>query len=422
MKKLLIVIEHLPYPLNSGGKKAQFDFIENHRHLLDISITFVLKDKDKKHFEKLCQLWPNITFIPFLVINSKLESLLSLPFKASEIINQFVGEKILSKITRTESDKLVSKSTMMFRSTGFVLPIRFINHFKDILTKKQFDFVQVEFHQLISLAKYVPKHIKKIFVHHELRYVREERELELYSFESSFLNKTFQRNKNYEINSLKMYDLVCTLSETDKKELEKQFSEPKIYSSPIPVVLNGDSISFKFENRLVFLGGEDHFPNKEGLDWFLNCCWNSLKKYQPELKLDVIGNWKISGDAYATQFSDVTFHGFVDDLNKALKNGLVIVPIRIGSGVRIKIIDAVNIGSPFVSTRIGVEGLNFKDGKDCLIGDSPQEFVARIRDIIATPDLGNELAVSAKKTLLSEYAYDSLIEKRLKMYDEGNFK
>ncbi len=309
---------------------------------------------------------------------------------------------------------------MLFRSTGFVLPIRFIGHFKNLLHENKFDIVQIEFHQLISLAKYVPKSIKKIFVHHELRYIREERELSLYSFKSDFLNKTFQKNKNYEISSLKNYDLVCTLSDTDKQELENHFETPKIYSSPIPVALSNNPISFQFENRLVFLGGEDHFPNKEGLDWFLNHCWRPLKRYQPDIKLDVIGNWKNSGPTYAAQFTGVSFLGFVDDLTQALKNGLVIVPIRIGSGVRIKIIDAVNVGSPFVSTRIGVERLNFQNGVDCLIGDTPDEFIAKIRDVIASPDLGHTLAVHAKSTLLSEYNYQALIQRRIKMYDEIN--
>lgn len=423
MKKLLIVVQHIPYPLNTGGKKAQFDFIENLRNRMEITMMFVLKESEKDYLAELSQMWPNVKFVPFALKNPKLESLLSLPSKLGEIIYQKIGEKILSLQTVTESDKLIAKNTMLFRSKGFVLPVRFIKHLKQTISAGNFDFVQIEFHQLISLAKYIPKGIKKIFIHHELRYVREERELKLYSFQSNFLKKAFESNKKYELEALKKYDLLCTLSETDKIELEKYISFPNIYSSPIPVSLSKDDVSFKYDQKLVFLGGGDHFPNKEGFEWFLDQCWPGLKTIHPGLKLLVVGKWAIADVArYTEKSSGVQFLGFVDVLSDVLLNGIVIVPIRIGSGVRIKIIDSVNIGAPFVSTSIGVEGLNFKHGLDCLIGDTAAEFSSQISKIIEKRDLGEFLVKNAKKTLLEEYDYDFLIDKRQHMFDELNFE
>jgi hypothetical protein len=421
MKKLLIVIQHIPYPLNTGGKKAQFDFIENLRNRMEITIIFVLKENEKGYLEKISQMWPNVKFVPFALKNPKLESLLSLPTKLGEILYQKIGEKILSLQTVTESDKLIAKNTMLFRSKGFVLPVRFIKHLKQTIATENFDFVQLEFHQLISLAKYIPKGIKKIFIHHELRYVREERELNLYSFQSNFLKRAFESNKKYELDSLKKFDLICTLSDTDLLELERYIASPNIYSSPIPVSLSKHDVSFKYDQKLVFLGGGDHFPNKEGFEWFLDQCWPGLKSVHPELKLCVVGKWTTTDvTKYTAQSSDIQFLGFVDVLSDVLLNGIVIVPIRIGSGVRIKIIDSVNIGAPFVSTSIGVEGLNFKHDLDCLIGDTATEFSSQITKIIEKKDLGEFLAKNAKKTLLEEYDYDFLIDKRQHMYHELN--
>ena len=174
---------------------------------------------------------------------------------------------------------------------------------------------------------------------------------------------------------------------------------------------------YNFKNKLFFLGGDEHFPNKEGITWFLDNCWAKLNVENPGLTLHIIGNWSDESKTKYSNHKNIIFLGFVDSLTDVLKDGIFIVPIRIGSGMRMKIIDAVLNGVPFVTTTIGVEGLNFENQIDCLIGDSYSDFSACIQTLIYNPNLAVQLVNNARETLFAKYSYERLITIRKDFYD-----
>lgn len=419
MRNILIVTPYMPFPLNSGGRIAQFEFNNELRHQFKVTIAFTMKPEDQKDLEELKKLWKNVNFKPYLITKKTFpDKLGSVLFRFSEFFNRLIGKGVFFFGCKTNLDKLLQQNTTLFRSKSFGFPRGFIDHFRDVLLEDSFEYVQVEFHQLISFAKYIPRSSYRIFVHHELRFVREKRELELFSFKSGFLNWVYRRNKKFELSALEKFDMVCTLSDVDKLILEKDIKKPLLVSSPVPIRAGKSANDFSFANKLVFLGGEDHFPNKEGVDWFLMNCWMPLKSKYPDLKLSVIGKWHQSTvDSYAGLLDAVSFPGFVEHLHEELTDSIFIVPIRIGSGIRMKIIEAVNAGIPFVSTEVGVEGLCFKNGHDCLIGNTPQEFCSSIAKILESKDLGHRLMTNARNTLSVENSYEKLIDRRLAIYN-----
>lgn len=419
MRKILVVTPYMPFPQNSGGKIAQFEFNNEMRHHFKLTLVFTMKPEEQKALEELKKLWQNVDFKPFLIREPTFPHRFGdVLFRFSEFSNRLVGKGIFFAKCKTGLDKLLKENTTLFRSKGFGFPRAFIDHFRSILLDDNFEYVQVEFHQLITFAKYIPNSSNKIFVHHELRFIRESRELDLFSFNSAFLKRIYRKNRRFELSALEQYDMVCTLSEVDKTLLEKELKKPVLISSPVPIKAGELLDSFSAADKLVFLGGEDHFPNKEGLDWFLKNCWLPLKAEYPDLKLSVVGKWhQTTVDSYARSFASVNFLGYVDQLYEELANGIFIVPIRIGSGIRMKIIEAVNAGIPFVTTDVGVEGLNFQNGRDCLIGNTAQEFCSCITRILENPDLGARLSAKARNTLSEENSYGKLIDRRIAIYN-----
>lgn len=419
MRNILIVTPYMPFPLNSGGRIAQFEFNNELRHQFKVTIAFTMKPEDQKDLEELKKLWKNVNFKPYLITKKTFSDKLgSVLFRFSEFFNRLIGKGVFFFGCKTNLDKMLQQNTTLFRSKSFGFPRGFIDHFRNVLLEDSFEYVQVEFHQLISFAKYIPRSSYRIFVHHELRFVREKRELELFSFKSGFLNRIYQRNKKFELSALEKFDMVCTLSDVDKLILEKDIKKPLLVSSPVPIKAGKSANDFSSANKLVFLGGEEHFPNKEGVDWFLMNCWMPLKSKYPDLKLSVIGKWHQSTvDSYAGLLDAVSFPGYVEQLYEELTDSIFIVPIRIGSGIRMKIIEAVNAGIPFVSTEVGVEGLCFKNGHDCLIGNTPQEFCSSIAKILESKDLGHRLMTNARNTLSVENSYEKLIDRRLAIYN-----
>lgn len=416
-KKILVVTPYMPYPLNSGGNIAQFEMIDAIRDLLDIHIVFPVSNRNIQDFEVLENRWKDVAFHPYeKSIKTKISEILSSRiwvyyYKLLNLI--FFGKKSIV-------DKFIFKNTTLFRSSSTFVNTELVNYLDQIISDNDIDVIQIEFHEYIILGAFLKKHrCEKVFVVHELRYVREEREIKLLSKINTFINNSYLKNRNFEMSFLKKFDKILTVTEHDSKELSKYFDKKTLYASPLTIKYNNSisNSSYNFKNKLFFLGGDDHFPNKEGIAWFLDNCWNKLKEDNTDMSLYIIGNWSEGSIAKYSNLKNVTFLGFVDVLSDVLKDGIFIVPIRIGSGMRMKIIDAVLNGVPFVTTTIGVEGLNFEDKIDCLIGDTPVDFNERIQYLITNPDFAQQLLDNAKKTLFEKYSYEKLIKLRKNFYD-----
>jgi hypothetical protein len=416
-KKILIATPFMPYPLNSGGNIAQFEMIDSIRHFHDIHIVFPLLNHNTKDFEALKNLWTNVTFHPYRKsIKMKIGSVL---FKKIlvyyfKLLNRFCFDK------KSFLDKFIIKNTTLFASGSTYVDIELVNYLDQIISDNQIDVTQIEFYEYLTLGCFLKKRSSKIvFVVHELRYVRENREINLLSKINNFIKYTSIKNRGFELSFLEDYDRILTVTEHDSKELSRYHDKKIIHASPLTIkyTTNNSETIYEFKNKLFFLGGDEHFPNKEGLAWFLDNCWNTLKDKNPSLSLYIIGNWSEASKSKYYNHKNILFLGFVDSLSDVLKDGIFIVPIRIGSGMRMKIIDAVLNGVPFVTTTIGVEGLNFENQIDCLIGDSPSDFNDCIQNLITEPNFGQKLINNAKATLFTKYSYERLIKIRKEFYD-----
>jgi glycosyltransferase involved in cell wall biosynthesis len=223
--------------------------------------------------------------------------------------------------------------------------------------------------------------------------------------------------RDQEFALLRRFDKIITLTENDKQILSENISQEKIYVSPATVRTDLKEVRefSPFGKKLVFIGSSIHLPNKDGIKWFINSIMPIIEKEIPEIHLDVIGRWD---NRFVKEFSrkNVTFQGFVKDLKDAFRSSLMIVPIRIGSGMRLKIIEAVNYGIPFITTTIGVEGLDFEPDKDCLVADGPEEFAKKIIGISKDPSGQQELVRNALRKLTDKYSFESAINRRLDFY------
>ena len=167
---------------------------------------------------------------------------------------------------------------------------------------------------------------------------------------------------------------------------------------------------------LSFVGPSMHNPNLNGILWFLKNCWTALKQRDPNFKLQIIGEWdKPLKKEIQRIYPEIIFRGYVSNLEEHIENTIMIVPINIGSGIRMKILEAVSTGIPVVSTTIGAQGLPLIDGEDCFITDEPQIFV---EDILKLSDIKiqEEVAKHAQQKISKHYSLSSLKETRRNIY------
>jgi glycosyltransferase involved in cell wall biosynthesis len=170
-------------------------------------------------------------------------------------------------------------------------------------------------------------------------------------------------------------------------------------------------------NQLFFLGGLDWLPNQEGMRWFMDECWPLLQSAHPHWQLHIAGRnmpeWMMKWKSEWVQV-----HGSVPDAVGFMSNhGVMLVPLFSGSGMRIKIIEALAQGIPLVATTLAVEGISVEADKHLLIADTPDKFVQAIEVLESDEALRLRLREEGMKLVKNDYYYISVAQKVLSKYE-----
>lgn len=401
---IVIISILLPYPLNSGGAQAQFNLIDKLRTKHHITFVFPENGQNKlSAMRRLQELWPEVTFKPYryawqladlCFFFSKAARAFNLKFRANN--ERFKVERIL-------------------KPYGFSLNSRFCNFVKKVISQACADIVQVEFYPFLPLIDALPKNVLRVFVHHEIRYIRNERML------SDFNLKELERRlrddvKREELANLNKFDRIVTLTQVDKEILEREGVRVPIYVSPAAV----DSEIRPYlgwNGNITFLGGYGHAPNQEGMDWFIQEVLPKVEQKRTKKPiLHIVGKgWPMeyeqNGDRY-----EIKLHGFVERLADVVCGTIMVIPILSGSGMRMKILEAAALGVPFITTSVGVEGLIFRHEESCLIADTVEDFACSLVRLMNDETLRRQLAMRAAKVFEENYSVEGLSEVRNKVY------
>jgi glycosyltransferase involved in cell wall biosynthesis len=170
--------------------------------------------------------------------------------------------------------------------------------------------------------------------------------------------------------------------------------------------------------RLAFLGPTYMYPNRDAVDFFLASAWGIIRRGCPESTLHLIGKNPNDDKARFESSPGVTCNGHVPDIRPHLAQTAVsIVPIRLGGGTRLKILDSWSMGKAVVSTSVGCEGLETIDGHNILIRDEPAEFAAAVLQVLRDRDLRNRLGREGRRTAEEHYAWRVVGQKLIGQYE-----
>lgn len=422
MKKILYIIPYIPYPLTSGGSQAFFHMVEYLRHKMDISILLSpITSAQERDAEELKKLWNNVDFYIFTESMKDPEVRNPLYYKWLKKARMSIKRKMRrQKLVADKIDVARNKSTL-FISTFKPLHKKYIR-FVSTVSRKGFDIIQVEFYELISLGYLLPDDAQSVFVHHELRYIRNENEMDLFDQVNDEECMLYRIAKDYERSALRSYKHVITLTEIDRQILVDFIGrEERIYASPAVVQIadNSNEVFVPATKRLTFVGSEDHFPNLDAVLWFCREIAPCLRRRGFDFTFQVIGKWhSIYAKEVESLCAELELVGYVENLQDYLKGSIGLVPVRIGSGMRMKILDAVSSGIPFVTTSKGVEGIDFRDEEECLMADSAENFADAIIRLAGNQALQEKLAHQAENRLHQLYNPQEMLYKRLAIYNQ----
>jgi glycosyltransferase involved in cell wall biosynthesis len=164
------------------------------------------------------------------------------------------------------------------------------------------------------------------------------------------------------------------------------------------------------EPTLLCLGAYLYGPNVEAAEYLIREIWPHVRARRPDARLLIAGAEPERIPSYVAPPAGVEFLGFVHDLAALYRRTRVVCcPIRVGAGTRFKILEAAAYGKPIVSTTVGAEGIEFRDGEEILLRDDPASFAAGCVRVLGDSSLGERLGSAARAVVRQRYAQDVVI-------------
>jgi polysaccharide biosynthesis protein PslH len=212
-----------------------------------------------------------------------------------------------------------------------------------------------------------------------------------------------------ELSAFRSADGVYACSTDDEKRILAE-----VASARTAVIPNAADVDF-FQPRpsdpvadghtIVFFGLLSTVPNVDGLLWFLREIWPRICAAKPAARLKILG--KHAPEAVRSQASaQVEVVGFVEDLRPHLAAAAaLVVPLRLGGGTRLKIVEGMAMGKALVSTTLGAEGIAVVPGRHLLIADDAAGFAASVVRLLDEPALAAQLGAAARARAIERYAW-----------------
>jgi glycosyltransferase involved in cell wall biosynthesis len=219
----------------------------------------------------------------------------------------------------------------------------------------------------------------------------------------------WRKLRREELGTYREADGVYLCSGTDQRRLLEE--APGVRTAVIP---NAADVEY-YQPRptdpppdgrtVVFFGLLSYVPNVDGVIHFVQAIWPRIAAAHPEVRCKIIGG-QAPPSLNALAGPRVELTGFVPDLRPHLAAAAaVIVPLRLGGGTRLKIVEAMAMGKAIVSTTLGAEGIEAVRGRDLLIEDEPAAFAEAVNRLLAEPNLAARIGRSARQLAVERYAW-----------------
>jgi glycosyltransferase involved in cell wall biosynthesis len=196
---------------------------------------------------------------------------------------------------------------------------------------------------------------------------------------------------------------------------DEAFVNREVPGTPTAVAANGVDVDafvpvagHEEPDTLLFFGAINYFPNHDGVAFFIDQILPKIRAVRPRVRFQVLGPGA-SSEILARAGDGVEIIGMVDDVAPFIERAAaVVVPLRIGGGTRLKVVEAMAKGKAIVSTRLGAEGIDAVEGEHLLLADEPQQFAAAVEKLLADRVLAGRIGVAARELVEDRYSWVSV--------------
>jgi polysaccharide biosynthesis protein PslH len=389
--KILVVARVFPIPPNNGAKLRVYSLLRKLSEHHDITIVArVLGD----------------------VANNKLD-----------LYDRFYNTAVLEAIPRPKSHMERFKRILPYVLSAYPPEIGTVCFRKlgtkitEILSAEQYDVIQLEHSSLAYYLNFIPKNCqaRRILTMHNIESIRYHR---MFRATTGIGNKLYRylnwkRMRRFEPDVLQKFDKVVVVSQKDAEVLSSWG-----LSSSISIVENGvDTKGLKPLrvnpdcHGIIYVGSMDYFANEDAVVHFCRDILPKVRRIDEQAVFYAVGR-SPSQKVKALARDDVVVTGEVDNLVPYYeKSAICVVPLRVGGGTRLKILEAMALGVPVVSTTVGCEGLDVQDGVSIAIRDDPNDFADAVISLLEDKSLRDKLVCNARRLVVDHYDWGYLAKK-----------
>jgi polysaccharide biosynthesis protein PslH len=384
LKNILFLTHLFPYPPDDGGRIVTFNTIKElkkYGHNIYLCC-FSEEDNTKLPLDIY------YSIVPFSYKNSYFALLKNLfehmPYNM---------KKYISSIMEKEVEKILSK---------FKIDIVYIDH------------LHMAYYAKLVKQRY--PNIKLILRQHNVESTIFERAFleESNPLKKAYLYLQYKKLYRYESYITNLFKKIYTITEEDKVRLMKMNKAVSIKNLPAGVDTEKYYPMGNPKNddpTILFLGTMSWLPNINGVEWFIKDIFPTIIKHYPNLKFYIVGkNPPQKLNKYQKEYhNNIIITGYVEDERPFIaKSDAFIVPLKIGGGMRIKILNALAMKKTIITTSVGVEGIHLSKGS-LLIADKPNDFAQLIIKVLNDKQFSEEISTTGLKEVKQKYSNESIL-------------
>lgn len=389
--KVLIIGSRIPWPLNDGGAIATYNLLKGLSELA-IEVHYISLNT-KKHFVDEATIAKEFSFLKAIK-----------PFTIDTSISPI---KALLNVFQTGSYNIDRFTSLEFRDSiqAYINENNFdLIHFEGLFVSKYIDLIKtntptllrqhnIEFHiwkTLANTTQFIPKKI--------------------------YLNFLANRLEKFEKRIIQKFDAVVSITEEDNHFISTQNFKGLQCAIPAGIEIKENKEGKLDYHSIYHIGSMEWMPNQEAMAWFHNDIWPKVTVKNKLVKFYMAG--KNMSDSYnAWNTNQFIVAGEVKD-QEAFKSdkSILVVPLKSGSGIRIKTIEAMLAKKAIVTSSQGALGLPIKNNEHCLIADNSEQFAQAIISLTEDLDLRNKIAENGYHLALQNFSNQAVSKRWEEFY------
>ncbi len=382
--KILIISPFTPYPPDSGGRIRQWELIKYLGERHDVSLAFFINKGEEKildgAFEGICS--------SVSMITHEGDGTLSGPQGLPWPMRAYGVERMRSLLQKLSQ-----------------------NHFDLLIT----EFIYMAQHRtLFNIPAVLHEHNIESSIFKQYSELPGIQDMEIFGIKKGalFWKATWMLMREYESKTWPLFDLRITVSGLDQEEMASRCPDGKaIIAENGADIKSINMLPVNRTKKILFVGTMNYFPNEDGALFMVQSIIPHLWRLDPSIRLCIAGRniprriLAFAADPRIEMISDAP------DIQEVAKDcSLSVVPLRLGGGTRIKILESFAMGLPVVSTAKGCEGLAAEDGRHLFIRDDPEAFAAAVFRVLNDPALADTLRQNGRRLAEARYDWHKIFE------------